>query len=126
MSAESFVLLVPAIVVITALAGEPDSVISSASAGEMVLVALTGLATVVPLMLFARAALRVPLTILGPLQYSVPTINFVLGWAVYGEEMPTSRLAGFALVWAGLLLVSLDTYRRSRATRPSAREPIPA
>ena len=126
MSAESFVLVVPAIVVVASLASQSDSVISSASTGEMVLVALTGLATVIPLMLFARAALRVPLTILGPLQYSVPTINFVLGWAVYGEEMPASRLAGFSLVWAGLLIVSLDTYRRSRSEAASTREPVAA
>ena len=121
MSAESFVLLVPAVVAIALIAPQADSVLSSASLGEFVLVGLTGVATVVPLTMFARAAQRVPLTVLGPLQYSVPTINFVLGWAVYGEDMPLSRLVGFALVWVGLVLVSVDTWSRSRQARADRR-----
>lgn len=121
MSAESFVLLVPALVAIAVIAPQSDSVLGSASLGEFVLVALTGVATVVPLMMFARAAQHVPLTVLGPLQYSVPTINFVLGWAVYGEDMPLSRLVGFALVWVGLVLVSVDTWARSRQARADRR-----
>lgn len=107
MSAESFVLLVPAAVVITALAGSSGSVASTATAGEWVLVALTGVATVIPLMLFAWAAPRVPLTVLGPMQYLVPSINFVLGWAVYGEALPPERLAGFGLVWVGLAIMAI-------------------
>jgi chloramphenicol-sensitive protein RarD len=121
MSAESFVLLVPALVAIAVIAPQSDSVLSSASLGEFVLVGLTGVATVVPLTMFARAAQHVPLTVLGPLQYSVPTINFVLGWAVYGEDMPLSRLVGFALVWVGLVLVSVDTWSRSRQARADRR-----
>ncbi len=124
MSAESFTLLVPAVAVVGVLASRSDSVISSASAGEWVLVALTGVATVVPLMMFAWAAPRVPLTLLGPMQYSVPTINFLLGWLAYGEDLPASRVAGFALVWVGLVLVTVDTVRRSR--RPSVASTEPA
>lgn len=121
MSAESFTLLVPAAITVVVLASRHDSVISSASAGEWVLVALTGVATVVPLMMFAWAAPRVPLTLLGPMQYSVPTINFLLGWLAYDEELPASRLAGFALVWIGLVLITVDTVRRARRpARPPA------
>ena len=79
--------------------------------------ASSGVATVVPLMLFAWAAPRVPLTLLGPMQYSVPTINFLLGWLAYDEELPASRVAGFALVWIGLALVTVDTIRRSRRAK---------
>jgi chloramphenicol-sensitive protein RarD len=117
MSAESFVLLVPAIATLVVLAPADDSVVSSASAGDAVLVALSGLATVVPLMLFARAAPRVPLTILGPMQYTVPTINFLLGWLAYGEELPLPRLIGFSLVWAGLALVTVDALRAGSGAR---------
>lgn len=115
MAAESFVVLVPAIVVATALAGADDSIPSSASAGKLVLVLLTGVATVVPLTLFAWAAHRVPLTVLGPMQYLVPTINFLLGWLAYDEDLPASRVTGFAFVWAGLVLITIDTVRRGRA-----------
>jgi chloramphenicol-sensitive protein RarD len=117
MAAESFVVLVPAIVVAIALAGASGSIPSSASAGELVLVLLTGVATVVPLTLFAWAAHRVPLTVLGPMQYLVPSINFLLGWLAYDEELPFWRVVGFALVWCGLALVTVDTVRRSRSAR---------
>ncbi|MCB0997826.1 MAG: EamA family transporter RarD [Acidimicrobiales bacterium] len=120
MAAESFVVLVPAVVVATALAGPADSIPSSASAGQFVLVVLTGVATVVPLMLFAWAAHRVPLTVLGPMQYLVPSINFLLGWLAYDEDLPPSRVAGFALVWTGLVFVTVDTVRRSRPTPTGA------
>ena len=115
MAAESFVVLVPATVVATALAGADDSIPTSASAGKLVLVLLTGVATVVPLTLFAWAAHRVPLTVLGPMQYLVPTINFLLGWLAYDEDLPASRVTGFAFVWAGLVLITIDTVRRGRA-----------
>ena len=124
MSAESLLLVVPAVVVVAVMSTAPDSVASSASAGEMVLVVLTGVATAVPLMMFAWAAQRVPLTLLGPMQYSVPTINFLLGWLLYDEAMPADRLAGFALVWIGLVLVTVDTLRRSRRV-VATRDPVP-
>ena len=117
MAAESFIVVLPAIVVATALAGSADSIPSTASGGQFVLIALTGVATVVPLMLFAWAAQRVPLTVLGPLQYLIPTINFLLGWLAYDEALPVSRVIGFAFVWTGLALVTVDTVRRAKAAR---------
>ena len=69
---------------------------------------LTGVVTAVPLLLFAVAARRVPFTLLGALQYLVPTINFLLGWLVYDEPLPLDRLVGFALVWAALVAVAVD------------------
>jgi chloramphenicol-sensitive protein RarD len=118
MSAETFIVLVPAIVVVVALAGGSNSIPSTASAGDVVLVLLTGVATVIPLTLFAWSAQRVPLTLLGPLQYLIPTINFLLGWLVYHESLPASRVAGFALVWIGLVVMTVDTVRgRSRHGR---------
>ncbi|MCU1360856.1 MAG: hypothetical protein JWN99_2145 [Ilumatobacteraceae bacterium] len=118
MSAETFVVLVPAIVVAIVLAGHSDSIPSTASLGQFVLVLLAGVATVVPLTLFAWAAHRVPLTILGPMQYLIPTINFFLGWLVYDESLPLSRVAGFSLVWIGLIVMTVDTvHGRGRVRR---------
>lgn len=114
MAAEAFVLVVPAIVVVTAYAGRADSVPATASALDGLLVAFTGVATVIPLMLFAYSALRVPLTLLGPMQYLIPTINFLIGWLVYHEELVASRWVGFLLVWAALVLITVDTVRTQR------------
>ena len=84
---------------------------------------LSGVATAVPLILFAFAAARVPFTLLGPLQYLVPTINFLLGWALYDEELPWSRLVGFGLVWAALLIVTVDGVHSTVARRAASRIP---
>ena len=92
----------------------PDSIPAVADAGEWALVALTGVVTAVPLLLFAVAAQRVPFTLLGALQYLVPTINLFLGWLVYDEPMPADRLVGFVLVW-------IAPARRRRRPRPASR-----
>ena len=123
MSAETFVVLVPAIVTALVLAGRAGSIPTTATTGELILVVLTGVATVVPLMLFAWAAHRVPLTLLGPMQYLIPTINFLLGWLVYHEALPMSRLAGFALVWIGLIVMTVDTVQR-RSRHGRSPEPV--
>ena len=113
--AETIVLFVPALVLIAAHVHYPNSVYHSADAWHLLLVALTGIITAVPLLLFAHAALHLPLTVLGPMQYSVPTINFLLGWLVYNEELTPSRVVGFGLVWVALVIVTVDSIRRSRS-----------
>ena len=108
-------------IVAVVMAGHGGSIPGSATGREWVLVALTGVVTAVPLLLFAYAAQRVPFTLLGALQYLVPTINLALGWFVYDESMPADRVVGFALVWAALAAVTVDQVRRSGADRPRPR-----
>ena len=84
----------------------------------------TGAITVLPLLLFAYAAQRVPFTLLGPTNYLVPLINFLLGWLAFGEELPLSRVIGFALVWSALGLVTIDMVRRRPATDRGAPVPV--
>jgi chloramphenicol-sensitive protein RarD len=122
MAAESFVLVIPAVVVAIAMASRANSIPNTASTHELVFASLTGLATVGPLMLFAFAALRVPLSIIGPMQYIVPSMNFLIGWLLYDESLPASSLAGFSLVWIGLAVLTVDSARRAHA----ARTPEPA
>jgi chloramphenicol-sensitive protein RarD len=120
LTAEMLVLVTPAIVLIGAdWAGlgwfGDDSVVSHAAGIDWWLVFGTGAITALPLTLFAYAAQRVPFTILGPINYLVPLINFVLGWSVYGEPLPAVRAVGFGLVWLALGLVTYETLsRRSR------------
>ncbi len=63
-----------------------------------------GVITIVPLSLFAAAAKRVPLSVLGILQYIGPTMQWIVGAVVLSEAVGTSKLIGFALVWAGVLV----------------------
>ncbi|GAA5008029.1 hypothetical protein GCM10025734_49710 [Kitasatospora paranensis] len=81
------------------------------------LLMISGLITAVPLLCFGAAAVRVPLTTLGLLQYLAPVFQFLIGIAVFHESMPPARWAGFALVWAALAILTFDAVRRVRADR---------
>ncbi|MEV6975541.1 EamA family transporter RarD [Kitasatospora sp. NPDC093806] len=85
--------------------------------GHSGLLLLSGVITAVPLLCFGAAAVRVPLTVLGLLQYLAPVFQFLIGVAVFHESMPPARWAGFALVWAALALLTWDALRRVRADR---------
>ena len=122
-AAESFVLVGPAVIIVVVSAALADSIPRTADGVELLLVSLSGVSTAVPLIMFAFAAARVPLTVLGPLQYLIPTINFLLGWALYDEELPWSRLVGFGLIWAALLVITIDGVRGTVARRAASRIP---
>jgi chloramphenicol-sensitive protein RarD len=125
---EALLLLPLALMVVGATEAAGDGVFANASTLQVVLIPLAGAVTAIPLLLFAAAAHRVPLTTLGPLQYAVPVINFVLGVAIYDEAMPGWRLAGFALVWVALAVFTIDGLRAARAGKPLPSpelEPVP-
>jgi len=118
LTGETLVLVLPALLVLLVPAAHGNGLATQATGPQMVLVALTGVATTVPLVMFAGAARRVPFTLLGPMMYIVPSINFLLGTLVYHEAIDASQLLGFALVWAGLAIFTIDGVRASR-TEPS-------
>jgi chloramphenicol-sensitive protein RarD len=73
-----------------------------------------GPATTIPLLLFAAAARRLPLTSLGLIQYLSPTVQFLLGIWFFHEPFTAARFAGFAIIWAALVIYSADGWRTSR------------
>ncbi len=70
-----------------------------------------------PLICFGAAAIRVPLSTLGLLQYLAPVFQFILGIVYFHEEMPPERWAGFGLVWLALTLLTWDALRNARRNR---------
>jgi chloramphenicol-sensitive protein RarD len=76
-----------------------------------------GPATAIPLLFFAGAVRRIPLTYLGLLQYLTPSVQFVLGVFVFGEPMPPERLAGFALIWTALAIFTGENLHHLRKLR---------
>jgi len=62
-------------------------------------------------LLFATAVRRVPLSVIGILQYIAPTIQFLLGVYAFHEPFTRSQLTGFGLVWLGLVVFTLDSVR---------------
>lgn len=94
--------------------------------GHGVLLGLAGVVTAVPLLLFAAAARRLPLTVLGFFQYFAPILQFLFGVFVMLEPMPLERWVGFALVWVALMVLTADAVRqRRRALRGAAADPAP-
>jgi chloramphenicol-sensitive protein RarD len=73
-----------------------------------------GLATVAPLLLFNGATTRLPLSTVGLLQYITPTMMFFIGVFINGEDMATTKLIGFAFIWAALAFLSRDLFKSSR------------
>ena len=85
-------------------------------AGHAVLMMATGIVTAVPLLCFGAAAIRVPMTTIGLLQYLAPILQFLLGILALHEHMTPVRWVGFGLVWVALAIFTADALRH----RPSA------
>lgn len=117
LSAEVLVLLVPAIGILIWGFNRSDSVKNIATTTQWTFVLFTGLMTAIPLLLFGAASRRVRLSLLGPMQYLVPTFNFFLGWLAYNEKLDTTRLVGFAFVWFGLVILITDSVKSSKNSR---------
>jgi len=80
-----------------------------------------GLMTTIPLLMFASAARRIPLSLVGVFQYISPTLQFMLGVLVYNEPFTVTRLVGFGIVWIALIMFTVESVlfhrTRSAATR---------
>jgi chloramphenicol-sensitive protein RarD len=76
-----------------------------------------GLVTVVPLLMFASAVQRIPLTLIGVLQYVNPTMQFLLGVLVFKEPFDHRRLIGFGVVWVALIFFGLEGFLAQRRSR---------
>jgi chloramphenicol-sensitive protein RarD len=114
LTAEVIVLAAPAFIFLLATWNNVGSVQNTANSVEWIFVAFTGVITAVPLLMFASASQRTPLTILGPMQYIVPTMNFLIGWLMFNEALTSSKVAGFSLIWVCLALVLTDLFRTQR------------
>ncbi len=117
---ETGVLALPAVAYLLLLGANGDGTFTTEGAGHAALLAAGGIFTAVPLMLFGAAAIRIPLTQLGLIQYLAPTLQFMIGVLIYSEPMPASRLAGFALVWVALAVFTYDAIQGSRRARFAA------
>ena len=81
-----------------------------------VYLALAGLVTAVPLLLFTAGARLLPMTTTGILFYITPTMQFLIGILVYKEQLNTNQLIGFVGIWIGLLLYAISLLKRQKVT----------
>jgi chloramphenicol-sensitive protein RarD len=125
LAVETAVMFVPALVSVLVLAGRGDAAFGHHGAGHAALLAGAGIVTAIPLMLFNAAAIRLPMSAIGMLQYLAPVLQFLIGLLVQGEEMPPSRWAGFLLVWLALVALTWDGVRAGRRTRVPETDAVP-
>ena len=120
LAVETAVLVPVAALFVTYLGVSGEGTFGSEGLGHAGLLALSGVITAIPLLLFGAAASRVPLSTLGILQYLAPTMQFLIGVLLYDEPMPPARLVGFGLVWVALVVFTSEALRGSRRQLPLA------
>ncbi len=98
-------------------------VFGTAGVANTVLLAAAGIVTSVPLLLFAAAARRLPLIVIGFVQYLTPILQFLIGTFILHEAMPLERWIGFSLVWLALVILSTDMVHHTRSVRRAS--PLP-
>jgi len=114
-------LAVPASIALVVLASSGVLTIGSDNVLQTVALLCAGIVTAVPLLFFAAAARRLPLTYLGLTQYLAPLLQFVIGVFVLQEAMPLARWLGFGLVWIALIILTIDMFRAQRTTQSVVR-----
>jgi len=127
LAVETLVLLPAAVVGLVVLEATGEAAFLHGSLGRDVLLVGLGVITAVPLLLFGTAARRIPLSLLGLLQYLTPTLQLLCGVLVFHEPMPPERFVGFVLVWIALGLLAADALgqrRRPAPTPPSVTAPV--
>ena len=121
LTAETVVLAPFAAVMLVWLGATGRSTWSGNGSWHPVLLALSGVATAIPLLLFAAAARRIPLSTIGLLQFMTPVIQLLCGVLVLGETMSAGRWVGFGLVWIALVVLTADSLAQARRTRRARR-----
>jgi chloramphenicol-sensitive protein RarD len=119
LSLETTILFLPALVYLLVVEAQGAGAFLHTGAGVSVLLAISGVVTAIPLLLFATAAQNIPLSTLGLLQYIAPTLQFFVGVLLYGEEFSQAKLVGFGIIWLALLIYSLGGVFQRRRVKAS-------
>jgi len=114
---ETGLLFLPAVVFLAFMEGQGQGAFLHSTPVANLLMVGAGLVTIVPLLMFASAAQRIPLSTVGILQYITPTIQFILGVFLYHEPFNLSLLIGFSIVWLALIIFWGENYLASRKPR---------
>ena len=116
LSAETAVLAPIAIGLLWWIGRSGQSTLGNHGVGHTALLVLAGVVTAIPLLLFAAAARRVPLTTIGLLQFLTPVLQLIVGVVLLHEHVSPARWVGFGIVWVALMVLATDMLRnRSRS-----------
>ena len=98
-----------------------NTFVTTGSDTTRALLAASGPITAIPLLLFAAGARRIPLSVLGLLQYIAPTMQLLLGIWIFHENFTPQRMTGFIIIWSALVLYASEGLWMSRRAQPSRR-----
>ena len=121
LTAEGIVLFPPALIYILVIQATGAGTFVGFGPWHLLLMLSAGPATALPLLLYGMSARRIPLSVLGVLMYLNPTLQFLWGVLVVGQDLPPARWAGFGLIWVALAVFTVDLLRR---TRRSTAQPV--
>lgn len=108
---ETLVIGIPSLIYLTFTELHGNGLAGNLPTHYWFLIALSGVATATPLLLYAEGTKRLPLSVIGFLQYISPSIMLVLGVFVFKEPFLKSDLGPFVLIWVGLLFFSYSQYK---------------
>ena len=114
LAVETGALFVPALIALFVINARGDLAFGHSSVGNTLLLAGTGVVTAIPLLLFAGATRRLPLSMMGLLQYLAPVLQFAVGVGIRHESLPFTAFIGFVLVWIALIVLTIDGLRNQR------------
>ena len=124
MAVETAVMAPPALLFLVVMELQGSGSFGHVAIGTDLLLVAAGAVTAIPLLCFAAGTRRVPLTVMGLLQYVTPVLQFAVGVYVRHEPLPTSELIGFGLVWVALLVLAASEIaqwrRRARGIETGA------
>jgi chloramphenicol-sensitive protein RarD len=115
--AETFSVVPIAVIIMMVIGFKGESSLFSGSLRTDILIMFSGVATGIPLLFFAEAAKRIPLSAMGFLQYIAPTLMLLTGIFYYKEPFLRAHMIGFSLIWTGLLIYSYSVIKGLRNNR---------
>ncbi len=114
LSLETGALFIPALAYLLFVETQGSGAFGHVSWGVTLLLSLAGVVTAVPLLLFAGAAHRIPLSTMGFIQYITPTLQFLAGLLLFREDFSQHRLIGFSIIWLALAWYVVNTVIRGK------------
>jgi chloramphenicol-sensitive protein RarD len=119
---ETGILFLPAMIFLALMGISGEGAFLEGSLKTDILLVGAGIVTAVPLLFFASAARRIPLVMIGLMQFIAPSIQFMIGVFIYDEPFSRNQLIGFSIVWLALIIFWVEGYMANRKSIPA---PIP-
>ena len=126
LAGETAVLSPLALIAIAVMSAHGQSTFTGHGGWHTALLVAAGIVTAIPLLLFAAAAQRIPLVLVGLIQFITPIMQLLVGVLLQHERMSSSRWVGFGIVWLALVALSLDSVLAFRRRAVGRRSPEPA